>query len=59
MDTDFTHAKSKKEIAVEYGICTKTLSKWLKKENMILKRGLIVPKTQKLIYKKFGNPHNS
>mgnify|MGYP001581834994 CR=1 FL=1 len=56
---EFKHAKSKKEIANEYGICTKTLSKWLKKKNLLLKRGLIDPKTQELIYKEFGNPKSS
>jgi hypothetical protein len=59
MATDIKHAKSKKEIADEYGICTKTLAKWLRKKNLMLKRGLIDPKTQELIYIEFGNPKSS
>lgn len=59
MANDFIHAKSKKEIADEYGICIKTLSKWLRTKNLLLKRGLIDPKTQILIYKNFGDPKNS
>lgn len=53
------YAKSKQQIASEYGICTKTLSKWLREENIALKRGLINPKQQLQIYRKFGFPKNS
>jgi abortive infection bacteriophage resistance protein len=58
MDFDLKSAKSRKQIANEYGICTKTLTKWLKDEKIRLKRGLINPKKQDLIYKRFGFPHN-
>jgi len=49
-------AKSKQQIADEYRICTKTLNKWLKDEKIILRRGLISPKKQELIYKRLGIP---
>lgn len=52
----YKYAKTKKQIANEYGICTKTLNKWLKKEDIPLQRGLISPKSQELIYEKLGNP---
>jgi len=53
------YAKTKKQIADEYGICTKTLCKWIKSEQLEIKRGLIKPKDQDLIYKKFGIPKSS
>jgi hypothetical protein len=59
MDIEGKPAKSKQQIANEYGICTKTFTKWLKEEKLFLKRGLINPKSQTLIYKKFGFPKNS
>jgi hypothetical protein len=51
------NAKSKQQIADEYGICTKTLTKWLKEEKISLKRGLINPRRQEIIYKRFGFPN--
>lgn len=51
------NAKSKQQIANEYGICTKTLTKWLKEEKILLKRGLINPKRQEIIYKRLGFPN--
>jgi hypothetical protein len=59
MSLENKYAKSKQQIANEYGICTKTLTKWLNGEKIFLKRGLINPKIQKLIYEKLGNPKNS
>jgi hypothetical protein len=59
MKPDLIQAKTKQQIANEYGICTKTLSKWFKEEKIIIKRGLINPKLQKTIYKKLGIPKNS
>ena len=53
------YSKTKKQIADEYGICTKTLCKWIKSEQLEIKRGLIKPKDQDLIYKKFGIPKSS
>jgi transposase-like protein len=59
MGSESKYAKSKQQIAREYGICTKTLTKWLKEERIFLKRGLINPKRQEIIYKKLGIPNNS
>jgi hypothetical protein len=59
MALEIRYAKSKQQIASEYGICTKTLTKWFKDEGISLKRGLISPKKQNLIYKKLGVPKNS
>ena len=59
MSFEMGYAKTKKQIANEYGVCTKTLSRWLKQENVELKRGLITPKKQILIYKKLGCPKMS
>ena len=50
------YAKTKQQIADEYGICIKTLNKWLKEEKIRINRGLINPKNQEMIYKKFGAP---
>lgn len=55
----FNAAKTKQQIAREYGICTKTLNKWLKEEKIKIHRGLINPKDQELIYEKLGFPKNS
>jgi hypothetical protein len=52
-------AKTKKQIANEYGVCIKTLNNWLKDEQIILKRGLIRPSVQKIIYDKLGIPKYS
>ena len=56
--TQNTGAKTKKQIAEEYGICRKTLSRWLKKETIKTSNGLITPKEQEIIYGKFGKPKN-
>lgn len=49
-------AKSRLEIADEYGISAKTLSRWLQRENIQIKNGLVTPKEQELIYSAFGKP---
>jgi hypothetical protein len=56
---EFKRAKSKQQIACEYGICVKTLNKWFKEERIFIKRGLINPRKQKMIYKKLGIPKDS
>jgi len=53
------NAKTKQQIASEYGICTKTFDKWLKQGRIKIRRGLINPKDQDIIYKKLGYPKNS
>jgi hypothetical protein len=52
-------AKTKQQIADEYGICWKTLDKWLKKNEINIDRGLITPKDQEIIYTKLGFPKYS
>jgi abortive infection bacteriophage resistance protein len=49
-------AKTRKEIAFEYGINVKTLTRWLRNYEIILERGLITPKKQLEIYNKLGCP---
>ena len=59
MSSGSSGAKSKQQIANEYGICTKTLNKWFKQEGIKIKRGLISPKRQEQIYKRLGIPKDS
>lgn len=49
-------AKSRQELAEEYGISPKTFSRWLKKENIEIVPGLLTIKEQELIYATFGRP---
>lgn len=49
-------AKTRKEVAIEYGIKVRTLYRWLKKEDIRLPSGLIKPKHLKMIYETFGHP---
>ncbi|MCC5937153.1 MAG: hypothetical protein JJU34_07715 [Lunatimonas sp.] len=51
-------AKSRLEIADEYGISAKTLTRWLKKNNIQLSNGLVTLKEQAQIYEAFGYPEN-
>jgi hypothetical protein len=59
MKNRFENAKTKQQIAFEYGICIKTFNKWLKDRNLNFPRGLITPKDQESIYKSLGFPNNS
>jgi hypothetical protein len=52
-------AKTKQQLAEEYGVCSKTFNKWLKKYDIEIDRGLITPKDQEMIYSKLGVPKNS
>jgi len=53
-------AKTRLQIADEYGICAKTLSRWLKKSKISLPtRDLIPPKVLEEIYARFGCPEKS
>lgn len=47
-------AKTRQQIADEFGISRKTLYNWLKRENITMKNGLIMPKEQEIIYEKLG-----
>lgn len=51
--------KTRKQIAIEYGISTKTLWRWLKRENIQIPKGNITPKYQKIIYDTFGKPNTN
>ena len=47
-------AKSRKEVAEEYGISEWTLYRWFMKANLNIPPGLINPNHLKIIYKTFG-----
>jgi hypothetical protein len=47
--------KTREQIAKEFGICRKTLSKWLAATEYTFPRLLTLP-WQKLIYEEFGFP---
>lgn len=49
--------KNRQEIADEYGICRRTLMRWLKKAGITLDNRLITPREQQLIYEKLGHPY--
>ncbi len=51
-------SKTRERIAAEYGICVKTLNKWLKSVGLEIPRGMICPQSQIKIYEKFGFPKN-
>ena len=53
------NAKTRYEIAEEYGVCTKTFNKWLIKNKINIGPGLITPKEQEIIYSKLCFPKNS
>jgi transposase-like protein len=50
------NAKSRKEVAIEYGIKSRTLYRWLKQANIELPSGLIKPCYLKIIYERVGVP---
>jgi len=56
LDSLTNRAKTKKEVADEYGICVKTLNDHLRKKNIRQIRGLLFPETLREIYKKLGLP---
>lgn len=51
-------AMTRQQMADNYEICTRTLNKWLKEEGITLKKGLISPKDQEIIYSKLGHHPN-
>jgi hypothetical protein len=55
INNSFT-SKTRKEIAIEYGISTRTLQRWLKKSEINIPPGLIKPIHQRSIYSTFGIP---
>ena len=46
-------------MATEYGVCLKTFNRWLKRESIVLPKGLICPKDQEVIYEQLGCPKKS
>ncbi len=56
MQSEHHGAKTRQQIADEYGIDRKTLYRWLKKACIQLSSGLVTPAEQELIYQKFGKP---
>jgi hypothetical protein len=48
--------KTRRQIAIEYGVCPRTLNNMLLNEAVILPSGLISPKYQEIIHQKLGNP---
>jgi DNA invertase Pin-like site-specific DNA recombinase len=56
MDNVFLKAKTRQEVALEYGISVKTLNRWLQRANIVLPSGLIKPNHLKIIYSIFGIP---
>jgi hypothetical protein len=57
MENPIHGAKTKQQMANEYGICIKTFNKLLRKKQIKLDRGLILPKDQNTVYKKLGIPN--
>ncbi len=51
--------KTKQQIADEYGVCRKTFAKLLIRKRIKIRRGLIYPKDQKIIYSALGDPKNT
>jgi hypothetical protein len=52
-------AKTRKQMAFNYGISSRTFNKWLRAENIELNPGLISPKLQMEILTKLGEPKNN
>jgi hypothetical protein len=51
-------AKTKGQVADDYGICIRTLNKWLKAENIVINSGLISPRQQTDIKRRLGKPQS-
>jgi hypothetical protein len=51
-------AKTRAQMAYEYGVCRRTFYALLKKHEIYLSKGLIMPREQTVIYKKLGRPRS-
>jgi len=51
--------KTKKQMAEEYGVCSKTFNEMLRRNKISIERRLITPKEQEAIYSVLGIPKNS
>jgi response regulator of citrate/malate metabolism len=49
-------AKTREQLAAEFGISRKTFRRWLKRKNIEVSKGLINLAEQKNIYNTFGRP---
>lgn len=58
MENHNSIAKTKQQMADEYGVCIKTFDRLMKKNKIKLDRGLIYPKQQLNIYNKLGFPNS-
>ncbi|MBN1183729.1 MAG: helix-turn-helix domain-containing protein [Bacteroidales bacterium] len=58
LDSLILKAKLRNEIAEEYGISRRTLSRWFKKARLNIPSGLIDPYHLTIIYRTFGFPTN-
>lgn len=56
MQSEKQTAKTRQEMAAEYGINVKTFYRWLKKASIQLSGGRVTPAEQELICQKFGKP---
>jgi hypothetical protein len=56
MKSSILKAKSRQEVAAEYGISVRTLNRWFKKVNLDIPSGLIDPLHSEIIYQAFGKP---
>ncbi len=50
-------AITRQELADQYGVCRRTLNRWLKTNGIKIQNGLITPKDQELIFSKIGHPN--
>jgi transposase-like protein len=50
--------KTRQQIAEEFGVCTKTLNKWMKEAGLNFRHGLLTPAQRSEIYNKFGRIKN-
>lgn len=56
MQLEKREAKTRQQIADEYGIDRRTLYRWLKAAGIQLNGRLVTPAEQDLIYQEFGKP---
>ena len=56
MEIRLSKTKTRSQIALEYGITTRTLRRWLKSHKVNIPNRLICPKDQQKIYETFGYP---
>lgn len=54
---ELTQAKTRSQLAAEYGVSRRTFYSWLKKAQFEFDRQLLIPKQVQMIYEQFGNPN--